>query len=91
MKLFGEDPEISRQLRRELGGLQVDLGVARREIELASEREKSLLSAIEGLKKENGDLKRAAMKNRVRDPFADFPADLRAQIDYKALGYEEPD
>ena len=90
MKLFGEDPEISRLLQRQVDGLEVQLAEAKHEME-------SYRAVNGALQKENQELKAACLKLKgellraPRDPFAGWPAELKKQIDYRALGMEEPE
>jgi hypothetical protein len=95
MKLFGEDPEISRLLRREVAALEIQMADAKHETE-------SYRAVNEALTKENAELKKAMLEMKEqalrrenllspKDPFASWPPELRAQIDYKALGLEEPE
>ena len=99
MRLFGEDPEVSRLLGRKVSALEIKLAELKRtNSELKQtyselEQDRNYLKSVnEILTKENGELKRAMIsaKAKAADPFADWPENLRAQIDYARLGYKEP-
>lgn len=99
MRLFGEDPEISRKLQREVHARELELADARHERDSYKAVNENLHQTVNALRKENGELKEATltMKDELikikkrHDPFAGWPADLKKQIDYQALGMEEPE
>jgi len=95
MRIFGEDPEISKLLRKQIAYLEARVAGICEQLDTCR-------ALKEALQKENAELKDAALRMKEellklktppppRDPFANFPAALRAQIDYKALGLEEPE
>ena len=97
MKLFGEDPKISRRLQRQVDAQEIQIAELKRERDSYKSVNESLYKSTQALTQENTELKQVALKLKEqllkapRDPFEGWPAELRKQIDYKALGYEEPE
>lgn len=101
MKLFGADPEELRLTARALAEKEIELAGVKKELQLLREWMASKDFAAGALRKENGELKEAAIKlkeenSRLKsaaepaDPFADYPPELRAIIDYQRMGLKEP-
>lgn len=91
MKIFGcfipgADPDAAKRTE---SALLASIGEA-----ASLKQENSLLRAKMGaIESELKELKRGAIQQRIqnRDPFANWPREVRSTIDYAALGLEEPD
>ena len=101
MRLFGADPEELRTTLRKLHETEVQLAETRRELQMTKEWMASKDSASEALRQENREFKEASLKLkeenlRLRtsseraDPFADYPPELKAIIDFQRMGIKEP-
>jgi hypothetical protein len=98
MKLFGADPKELQEVYRKLYATEMELGILRHDTDSMKTENGLLRSMIKALEADSAELKKAALeaKARVRqlsqapDPFADFPPEVKALIDFSRMGLKEP-
>lgn len=98
MKIFGlfipgADPDELVDAMAKRYEAEMERDVARHELEASSTENGLLRAKITALQEELNELKRGAIQQRMqpKDPFANWPKEIRETIDYAALGLEEPD